>query len=255
MGIIYKIVNDINGKVYIGQTNFTAKRRFHEHCRKAREGSNTKLHRAIRKFGEEHFHSEMIDEYEDKELDIQEKYWIQIFNSFNNGYNATLGGASPREVVAFDKDSKEYVASFLSVADASQFVIETGRTTSTKIGSCRSPICDCCSNKDNHYSLYGLIWKYKTDLPKTWKVGDKLPVFLYPKYNKKFVPKTSVAMVSVETNKVEKIFDSSYDAAKFLVENSIANSKIHTVAGGIRKAANGHQKTAYGYRWKNIKEE
>ena len=35
MAYIYKIENDINGKVYIGKTEFSIKRRFKEHCKEA----------------------------------------------------------------------------------------------------------------------------------------------------------------------------------------------------------------------------
>ena len=32
MAIIYKITNDINGKMYVGKTLFDAEKRFQEHC-------------------------------------------------------------------------------------------------------------------------------------------------------------------------------------------------------------------------------
>jgi predicted GIY-YIG superfamily endonuclease len=33
MAYIYKIVNDINNKVYIGKTEFSIEKRFSEHCK------------------------------------------------------------------------------------------------------------------------------------------------------------------------------------------------------------------------------
>lgn len=35
MGYIYKIVNDINDKIYIGKTEKSIEKRFKEHCRDA----------------------------------------------------------------------------------------------------------------------------------------------------------------------------------------------------------------------------
>lgn len=92
MGFIYKIYNDINEKVYIGQTGLTVEHRFKEHIAKARGEERKKLpiYNAMRKYGIEHFFVEQIEETED--LDEREIYWIKQYNSYENGYNATLGG-------------------------------------------------------------------------------------------------------------------------------------------------------------------
>nr|DAN84845.1 MAG TPA: intron associated endonuclease [Caudoviricetes sp.] len=59
---IYKITNDINNKIYIGQTNKPAKKRFQRHIQDAVSNRlDTHLARAIRKYGKEHFHIEVID--------------------------------------------------------------------------------------------------------------------------------------------------------------------------------------------------
>lgn len=48
------------------------------------------LYRAINKYGIEHFSIEQIEETNEPE--IREKYWIECYGSFKNGYNATIGG-------------------------------------------------------------------------------------------------------------------------------------------------------------------
>ena len=35
MSYIYKIVNDVNNKVYVGKTDFAIEKRFREHCQDA----------------------------------------------------------------------------------------------------------------------------------------------------------------------------------------------------------------------------
>ena len=40
MAYIYKIVNDINNKIYIGKTECSIKKRFKEHCRDAFKNQN-----------------------------------------------------------------------------------------------------------------------------------------------------------------------------------------------------------------------
>lgn len=92
MGFIYKITNDINDKVYIGQTSLTVEHRFKEHLIKAHglERQNLPLYNAMRKYGVEHFQVETIEETDN--LNEREKYWIAQYNSYENGYNATIGG-------------------------------------------------------------------------------------------------------------------------------------------------------------------
>ena len=92
MAYIYEIINDINGKNYIGKTEFSLEKRFNEHCKDAfRERCEKRpLYAAMRKYGIEHFHIELIEETDNPEE--REIYWIEEKQSFKNGYNATLGG-------------------------------------------------------------------------------------------------------------------------------------------------------------------
>ena len=92
MAYIYKIINDINQKIYIGKTEFSIQKRWNEHCNDYLKTTLEKrpLYAAMRKYGIEHFHIELIEETKNPEE--REKYWIQYYNSFKNGYNATIGG-------------------------------------------------------------------------------------------------------------------------------------------------------------------
>lgn len=94
LGYIYKISNDVNNKVYIGKTCKTVESRFKEHLRdyQKRDEENRPLYRAMKKYGVEHFSVEEIDNCLDNQLVAREQYWIGYFDSYNNGYNATLGG-------------------------------------------------------------------------------------------------------------------------------------------------------------------
>ena len=96
MAYIYKIVNDINDKLYIGKTQLTVEERFREHCRDAFKINEEKrpLYAAMRKYGIEHFHIEQIEETDNP--NEREQYWIEFYGSFKYGYNATLGGDGKR---------------------------------------------------------------------------------------------------------------------------------------------------------------
>ena len=92
MAYIYKITNDINGKIYIGKTEFSIIKRLDEHIHDAFRERNEKrpLYAAMRKYGAEHFHIELIEETDNP--NEREIYWIEQYGSFKKGYNATRGG-------------------------------------------------------------------------------------------------------------------------------------------------------------------
>lgn len=94
MHFIYKITNDINGKIYIGKTGKTIEERFKEHIKSSQlEYKNRPLYDAMNKYGYNHFYVEKIDTcLNNEEASQKEIYWIKYYNSYYHGYNATLGG-------------------------------------------------------------------------------------------------------------------------------------------------------------------
>ena len=95
-GFIYKVTRLVNNKIYIGLTNITIENRWKEHVRVALNPSspeyNFKFHRAIRKYGAENFNIEIIEKVCAEELQKRERYWINYYDTYNYGYNSTLGG-------------------------------------------------------------------------------------------------------------------------------------------------------------------
>lgn len=92
-GIIYKATNVENGKVYIGKSARDMEKRRRQHITDARNGSDVKFHRAIRKYGADKFIWSVIDTADTAEsLNEKEVYWIAFYNSFKDGYNSTGGG-------------------------------------------------------------------------------------------------------------------------------------------------------------------
>jgi len=89
--IIYKVTNKINGKFYIGQTMRNLKKRIADHIRKNNDGSY--FHNALKKYGIDNFEWSIIEECDSKEeLDEMEFHYIKQYDTYNNGYNLTLGG-------------------------------------------------------------------------------------------------------------------------------------------------------------------
>jgi group I intron endonuclease len=92
MPYIYKITNNINNKAYIGKTIRSIEERWSEHKQESQRSKNRPLYRAINKYGVENFSIEQIEECIIDELSDREIYWINVFNTYHNGYNATYGG-------------------------------------------------------------------------------------------------------------------------------------------------------------------
>ena len=93
----YKITNTINGKIYIGETH-SIDTRFKRHINSAKHGSNSYIHRAIRKYGSEYFIVEQLGEYlNEKDALNSEIEFIKQFQSNvpTIGYNLTTGGDKP----------------------------------------------------------------------------------------------------------------------------------------------------------------
>lgn len=96
MGYIYKIINLINHKIYIGKTTNTIPNRWNEHiCSAFTQQSQYLIHKAIRKYGVENFLIEEVEQISNDLLSEREQYWIKKYNSYfldGYGYNMTLGG-------------------------------------------------------------------------------------------------------------------------------------------------------------------
>lgn len=94
-GEIYIIRNNINDKVYIGQTIQGYKTRWKGHVY-ATKTEDKPLYNAMRKYGVENFHIELLEDnipYE--ELDYKEVCYIEKYDCVRpNGYNISHGGGS-----------------------------------------------------------------------------------------------------------------------------------------------------------------
>lgn len=184
--LIYKIVNDVNNKIYVGQTTQTLEKRWREHVSKMNNGCQYALHKAMRKYGVEHFHIEQIDvAASHEELDEKEKYWIKTLGTLSpDGYNLCAGGKAPawtdaiREKLSgenhwtkrhsFSQESlqKKHDALFQKPSGRSRPVrcVETGEVCSYakeffyKYGYRFEKILECCKGRRKESA--GLHWEY-----------------------------------------------------------------------------------------------
>ncbi len=90
--IIYKITNNINNKIYIGQTSSPLRYRWSRH---KKDNSNCiALKNAIKKYGSDSFTVNIISKCNSlKESNHREEYYIKIYKTLSpNGYNLLKGG-------------------------------------------------------------------------------------------------------------------------------------------------------------------
>lgn len=107
---IYCIENKTNGKKYIGKS-VNIQKRWKEHKSQLCNGThvNSYLQHSWDKYGEFAFEFSIIEECAEGDLNDREKYWIEFYNSFNNGFNLTLGGDGGNTIAGYtDAELQRY---------------------------------------------------------------------------------------------------------------------------------------------------
>lgn len=204
-GYIYKITNLINNKIYIGKTLKDVYSRFAEHIRTSRneDCENRPLYKAMKKYGVENFKVEEIEKVavtDGHELNEREIYWIAYYNSYENGYNATLGG-----------DGKSYL-DYEKIAKTYQEIQNINKTCE---------ICDC-----THKTVQKVLKAYNIEIKKHTEVI------------KKDVGKT--VMQLSKAGELIKIFNSCHEASVAMCGNIKGHSHISDCAKGKRNSAYGY---------------
>ena len=92
-GKIYKITNNENGLIYIGCTINSLNQRFNEHLYRCfKTDYKSKLYNSMKKYGQENFTIELIEECDLNVIYETEKKYVELYDSYNNGLNSTFGG-------------------------------------------------------------------------------------------------------------------------------------------------------------------
>lgn len=102
-GIIYLIINKINGKMYVGQTTRSLHVRWLEHCSSPKRCPY--LYNAIKYYGKDNFTIEEVVECKSlEEMNYREPFYIKSLNTLApNGYNLKPGGNNKRQHVSSKK--------------------------------------------------------------------------------------------------------------------------------------------------------
>ena len=103
--LIYKVKNKKNNKVYIGKTTKSLEDRKKAHYKNTIK-CETNFGRALKKYPEDTFEWSVLEEVKNKKnLDKKEMYYINQFDTYNKGYNMTLGGGGG---LTYNTESENY---------------------------------------------------------------------------------------------------------------------------------------------------
>ena len=275
MGYIYKISNTVNNRVYIGQTVFSIEERWKQHISASFDtgfrGDNL-LYRAMRKYGRDKFHIETIEKVEDNKLSERETYWIKYYDSYNNGYNMTLGGEG---VILYD------INTFLELWNKGYSTSEIA----DMVGCCQATVSRRLqviipnfielSHQRGHEKPREDYKNRDEIIKKMWeegKSGTEIKEFLgvdistikrhlkrfenfsekeFKKRNGKFQGQRQKTQVPIRQLSLEgkeiATFPSMSEAARSVGDASMVSN--------IRKCLIGKIKTAYGYKWQYADKE
>ena len=221
MAFIYKIVNDVNDKVYVGKTTSSIEERFKEHCKDCLRIRKEKrpLYDAMQKYGKEHFQIILLEECSVDILNDREKYWIEYYNSYEFGYNATYGGDG---TVLYDyRKLADIYLEYQNLTMAAQIAQCDVDTMRKALREYHIPIVNAGQARAN-----------------TTKLNQK-----------------KVQGINLKTKETTPIFNDNYEAAEWIIEQELTKSKdLRHIRRAIYKVLNykENRTQAYGYKWVNI---
>lgn len=253
---IYLVTNLVNNKKYVGQVlqRRGYKLRFYEHLVGTKYANTHLLSNAIKKYGEENFKVELIEENIPEDfIDEKEIYYIKLFNTYyinNNGYNMTIGGQGIHGYLHSAEDIKK-------ISDASKKHWDELRKDKDKLLARNKKISDKLKGKPRSE-----IARYNQSISAKKRFENTHGTFFGKKHTKatkrKIAEKNgnAVVMCDKNTNAVLKTFLSAMEASRYLIENKITTNKsAFTRIITICKKVKGQGKTAYGFIWRYTKEQ
>lgn len=266
MGYIYKITNIVNNKIYIGQTIRDIQSRWNQHINNAynENDKNNHFHNAILKYGENSFSIVIIEECPDEVLNEREKYWINYYDSYNNGYNSTLGGEGYQKYTITTEEVGKMWDSGLSMSDIAK-----------KLSVSRTVIKSRLELYENYSKEQSIQRGIKNSTIKKYQpVYQWSDVGIFVEYfesGKEAEQKTGFSHSAISQAINKKCLSNGYywthgekpscknRIAQYDLQNNFirywrdaatAGREIGCDSSGISKCCNGKRKTCNGFMWK-----
>lgn len=144
VGYIYLISNDVNDKKYVGQTVRDIHVRFDEHCFDPR--STSIIHTAIQDIGYRHFSIKLLETVDIAKLEEREKYWVEYYDAYFNGYNGTPDGGFSKTAQRRDFSQVQVIENGLIFDSCCDMARQISAITKWSIGFLNSKIKDAIQN-------------------------------------------------------------------------------------------------------------
>ena len=228
VGTIYKLTSP-SGKSYIGQTtNLKNRKRCFYNPNRCYSGH--KLDNAVKKYGIENFKYEIViqivesDKFKLREkLDELEIYYIEKYDSYNNGYNMTLGGSGSKGCFQTEESRKK-----ISDKAKGRKGSMTGRHLTEEQ---RKKVSDFAKTRTGNKNPF--FGKSHSETTKN-RIGDANSI--------------PIIQLDLEDNIISE-FPSAKEAARTLGKPR-ADSEIVKVCKNYVSPSGSHYITALGYKWK-----
>jgi len=191
------------------------------------------MQNSYNKYGEDSFEWEVIEYCDPEFLDEREIFWIEYYNTYNDGFNLTTGGATNRVYKRTEKQKQ-----YLSECAKKRWTLEKREAQSKKMRGENNPMFGKTGEQSPSYGrrLYG------KDSPSygrhhTEESKEKNRIAHLGANNKMSKP-----VVCEET---QAIFNSQGEAGR----------EMHCDSSTINKCCRGVNKTAGGYHWRYATQE
>ena len=248
MGYIYKIINKIDNKCYIGQTMISLEERWRQH--KSDRSNCRYLKRAFEKYSIENFEIKLICICFDEDLNKFETQYITYYNTLvPNGYNLRQGGNNAKQ----HQETKQKIGETLREGYKSGRLVNKskGKKGKTHTEETKKKISEALTGRKVENPIYGKIYseEYKEKLRKIAKqrtineeTRQKISETLKQKNSQSnilFNVKRKVLQYDMNNNFIAS-FNSLTEAA----------NKYNVSRAAISHVCNGKTKTSQGFIWK-----
>lgn len=238
---VYKIVNIVDNKIYVGSSN-NIERRTLEHFASLRRNKhcNHYLQFAFNKHGKEVFEFHILEECSLENIIEREQYWIDSLQSTDSliGYNLAklaykaADQIKPKIPVAqIDLKQNKVIERFKSITEANDRMgVATGRTD----------IGDCLRETMRRVSAFGFKWVECSDQDTDDELIERAKLSLYFG--------NPLEQIDLKTGEVIVVHSRIAEALLSLGKSVESNNHI-------RSCCKGKIEQAYGYKWRFINKQ
>jgi group I intron endonuclease len=265
MFYLYKIINNINGKFYIGKTNNTIKR-WKQHEFSSRNNPKLLIHKAIKKYGIDNFNFIILNEFNnDKEVCEEEIIQIKLSDK-NMIYNIALGG-NGGNTMSIDKIKSQYSISedrydeFLSLFNEKKTQLEISKIMNVgknsvigcakrlglsfkerrnivkdvaKKGSQKQKKSYCKYEKEERSSIWS---KNMIDVNKKRGISDELKNEISDRYfNNNETSKHISEFLRIKRSTIRGVINREYKLMDDIVRINIKKTRASIVRKGVRNS-------------------